>query len=187
MAWNRLAAGAQIAAVHSTAQEVFYTRNFLYAVADSSRRLLASQNDYLRSVDTALVFANGQMVLLSERETDGILLALSRRSPCYFVGRRRLYTSTAPKLVHVSYTTSEENETRLETNPLMRDAKLKTKVSDTTLAPVWVFSGWTTVPEHAKAAVKAFIKGGRRAVGHIMAARGHAHLLPRSDLERLLT
>lgn len=151
-------------------------------------RFCSYLDDYLRPVDTALVFANGDMVLLSERETDGILLALSRSASQSFASlRSNILGNAQPKLVHLSYTTSAQNDPRIEANPLMREAKRYTKASDTALATVWVFSGWTTIPEHAKEAVKAFIKGGKHAVEHIVAARGHGHMLPRSDLERLLT
>ena len=167
----------------STAQKVRCTHNFFFAAVNLSKPL----DDYLRPVDAALLFADGKMLLLSEREADGILLAqsVSSSQPSVKVGNQR--SSAAPKLIHLSYTLSEENEARIKTNPLMHAAKHRTRTACTTLAPVWVLSGWTTVPEHAKAAVKVFIKGGRRAVGHIVAARGHGHLLPRSDLERLLT
>lgn len=163
--------------------KVFCTSNFLFAVANHSTSL----DDYLRPVDAALEFTSGEMVLLSDREANGILLAQSRSSSKPLASLGGQPSSVAPKLIHLSYTTSEENETRIETNPLMRAAKRQTNAADTTLATVWVFSGWTTIPEHAKADVRTFIKGGRSAVGHIVAARGHGHLLPRSDLERLLT
>lgn len=144
------------------------------------------------------MFPNGEMVLLSERETDGILLALSRSASQSSSSLGSYLSGTQPQLVHLSYTASEQYEPRMKANPLMRAAKSQshaqrsrlrshTKAPDTALPVVWVFSGWATVPEHAKDAVKAFVKGGRRAVEHIVAARGHGHMLPRSDLERLLT
>lgn len=69
----------------------------------------------------------------------------------------------------------------------MRAAKHQTNAADSALATMWVFSGRTTIPEHANNAVKAFVKGGKRAVERIMAVRGHGHRLLLSDLERLLT
>lgn len=194
-AWGYLTADAQMSAVRSSVHKVFCTANFLFAVSNHGASLSAL-DDYLRPVDAALVFASGEMVLLSERETDGILLAQSRSSSQPLASHGRNPSSAVPKLVHLSYTASEQHEPRLETNPLMRAAKRQTQVqravrstkaADTALAVVWVFSGWTTVPEHAKDAVKAFVKGGRHAVGHIVAVRGRGHMLPRSGLERLLT
>lgn len=200
--WRRhggyLAADAQISTVRSSAHKVFCTANFLFAVANHEVSL-PSLDDYLRPVDAALLFTDGEMVLLSEREADGVLLAQSRSSSQPLPSLGRQPSSAAPKLIHLSYTASEQHETRLETNPLMRAAKRQTaddvqqpavrptEPADPALAMVWVFGGWTTVPEHAKGAVKALVQGGRHAVGHIVAVRGHTHMLPRSDLERLLT
>lgn len=207
-AWGYLAADAQISTVRSSAHKVFCTANFLFAVAnqevslpslDDYLRPVPALDDYLRPVDAALLFTDGEMVLLSEREADGVLLAQSRSSSQPLPSLGRQPSSAAPKLIHLSYTASEQHETRLETNPLMRAAKRQTaddvqqpavrptEPADTALAMVWVFGGWTTVPEHAKGAVKALVQGGRHAVGLIVAVRGHAHMLPRSDLERLLT
>ena len=203
-AWGYLAAVAQMSTVRSSSvHEVFCTANFLFAVANHETSLpslgdylrpVPALDDYLRPVDAALLFATGEIVLLSEREADGVLLAQSRSSPQPSASLGKRPPSTAPKLIHLSYTASEQHEPRLETNPLMRAANRRaqghrgpTEAVDTALAIAWVFGGWTTVPEHAKSAVKALVKGGRHAVGHIVAVRGHGHMLPRSGLERLLT
>lgn len=179
--------------VRPSAQNVVCTANFLFGAANRTTSL----DDYLRPVDAALALSSGEMVLLSDREADGVLLALSRSSSRSFASLGNCLSSTPPKLVHLSYTTSEQNEPRIKTNPLMRAAKChtqaqrlrrtQTKAANTALPAVWVFSGWTTIPDHAKDAVKAFVKGERHAVEHMVAVRGHGHLLPRSDLERLLT
>lgn len=201
---------AQISTLDMPAQNAFCTGNFLFGVTGRT----AALDDYLRPVDAALVFANGEMVLLSEREADGVLLALvcassrSTDSPA---------PSTPPKLVHLSYTTSELNEPRVRANPLMRDAKLQGSprgdqrapsaggvsqivpdrgsglgsapiaVHDTALASVWVFGGTTVIPAHARDAVKKFVRGQRLPVGHMLMVRGLEQALPRSDLDRLLT
>eukprot|EP00752_Nemacystus_decipiens_P003638 g3353.t1 len=195
-AWGgRLSADAQMSSVRSSsAHRVYCTLNFMLAVEVKTHD--APLDDYLRPVDAALSFANGDVVLLSEREADGILLATSKSSsqPVPPVGTRP--SCTGSKLIHLSYTISELDEPRLEKNPLMRATKRQTEVplvprptevANAALEMVWVFGGWTTVPKHAKDAVKTLVKGGRHAVTHIVAVRGHAHMLPRSDLERLLT
>eukprot|EP00903_Cladosiphon_okamuranus_P011180 g10551.t1 len=189
-AWDSLTADSQIPALQSWEANIFCTANFLFGVANHTTSL----DDYLRPVDAALVFENGGMVLLSERETDGILLALSRSASR---SSTSCSSSALPKLVHLSYTQSEQDEPRIKTNPLMRAATNQTHVhrpwrshtnpAHLALPVVWVFGGFTAVPEHAKEAVKAFVEGGRHAVEHMMAVRGHGNMLPRSDLERVLT
>lgn len=187
-AWRRLAAEAQLSVV---GKGVFCTSNFLFCTEE--RQHASSLGQYLCPVDAALVFDNGELLLLSDREADGFLLARS-------VSRHRVCgtaSSTTPTLVHLSYTTSEQNDIRIADNPLMRDAKLGKQrqglelvplpVRDNDLASVWVFGGITDIPEHAKDAVKRLIKGGKLAIEHIVTMRGHEKLLPMSDLEALLT
>lgn len=166
-----------------SAREVYCTRNFLLGFAGRETSL----DDYLRPVDAALAFADGGILLLSEREANGVLLALTR-----IRDRGDTESSTQPRVVHLSYARSEQGEARTRTNPLMREAVLRTRrdhgtLSCASLARIWVFGGITTIPDDGRDAVKALIKGKRLAVRHIVAARGHGHMLPRSDLERLLT
>lgn len=182
-AWNRLAKEAQISSVGSSAKTVFCTRNFLFGTANFAT--MSSIDDYLRPVDSALVFTNGDMMVLSERETNGVLLALAKSR-----GQGDTARPTA-KLVHLSYAGVEEGESRINTNPLMRDAVLHTRkgheaLSCAALARIWVFGGTTTIPVEGREAVRGLVKGKRLAVRHIVAARDHMHMLPRSDLERLL-
>lgn len=182
-AWGQLAEEAQISSVGSSVKKLFCTRNFLFGTANVSR--MSSIDDYLRPVDAALVFGNGDMMLLSERETNGVLLALARSR-----GQGDTARPTA-KLVHLSYAGVEEGEPRIGKNPLMRDAVLHTRkgnegLSCAALARVWVFGGITTIPVEGREAVEGLVKGKRLAVRHIVAARDHMHMLPRSDLERLL-
>lgn len=182
-AWKQLAAEAYIASMRSSAKTVFCTRNFFLGVALHVRR--GSLDDYLRPVDSALAFANGDLLLLSERETNGVLLALARAD-------KRVVSATHAKLVHLSYAGSEPGDARLKTNPLMRNAVTYTRQSRGAqscgaLACIWVFGGITTIPNDGRAAVKNLVEGQRRAVRHIVDSRGHGHMLPRSDLERLLT
>ncbi|CAN0036131.1 unnamed protein product, partial [Scytosiphon promiscuus] len=182
-AWEHLAADAFIARVRSAAKTVFCTPNFFLAISLHSRR--GSLDDYLRPVDSALAFPNGDLLLLSEREANGVLLALAR-------GGCSLPNAPQAKLIHLSYAGSERGDPRMKTNPLMRDAVTHTRQSRAAqscgaLACIWVFGGTTTIPSDGRAAVKDLVKGQRVAVRHIVASRGHEQMLPRSDLERLLT
>ncbi|CAM9957051.1 unnamed protein product, partial [Ectocarpus sp. 4 AP-2014] len=117
-AWGCMTMEAQVSPLDLPAKNVFCTGNFLFGVTGRT----AALDDYLRPVDAALVFANGEMVLLSEREADGVLLTLSCASSR---STDSPAPSTPPKLVHLSYTTSELNEPRVRANPLMHDAKLQ--------------------------------------------------------------
>ncbi|CAM9708595.1 unnamed protein product, partial [Scytosiphon promiscuus] len=182
-AWEHLAADAFIARVRSAANTVFCTPNFFLAISSHSRR--GSLDDYLRPVDSALAFRNGDLLLLSEREANGVLLALAR-------GGCSVPNAAQAKLIHLSYAGSERGDPRMKTNPLMRDAVTHTRQgraaqSCGALACIWVFGGTTTIPSDGRAAVMDLVKGQRVAVRHIVASRGHGHMLPRSDLERLLT
>ena len=140
-------------------------------------------DDYLRPVDAVLAFEDGTLLLLSEREADRVLhtFAAAKRK-----GRIRSYS---PTLMHLSYTgLSSEDEVRVGHNPLMQTAALGARrLRDSkTLASVWIVAGKTTIPEDGREAVKALIKGSANAVRYLVAARGKGHMLPRSDLERLL-
>lgn len=142
-------------------------------------------NDYLRPVDAALIFANGEMLLISEREADGVLQAMAES------GSKSAYSAEFPMLVHVSYTTSERDGEQVELNPLLKTAvtamqKLSPQVTYPTLARTWLFAGITTIPSDGQQEVKALVRGKSFAVRHLVAARGEERMLPRSDLERLL-
>lgn len=181
-AWKRLTGEAQIAPTSISAPMVFCTRNFLVGTMQSE---MSSLDDYLRPVDAALAFTDGRMLLLSEREANGVLLALARSRE---TGGSTTGGSTQPKLIHLSYAGSEPGGERISTNPLMREATREHgTLRRAALARIWVFGGITTIPADGRDAVKTFIKGKWSAVKHIVAARGHGHMLPRSDLERLLT
>lgn len=161
---------------------MFCTRNFFFATASCRKR--GSLDDYLRPVDSALAFPNGDLLLLSEREANGVQLA-------HATSNARGAPPSHAKLVHLSYAGSERGDPRLGTNTLMRDAVTFTRRtreprSCEALACIWVFGGITTIPNDGRAAVKNLVQGQRVAVRHIVASRGHEHTLPRSDLERLL-
>lgn len=179
--WKRLADQAQISPVASSAPAVFCTENFLVGTMQPTA---SSLDDYLLPVDAALSFTDGGVLLLSQREANGMLLAFAR-------SHERLDTterSIQPKLIHLSYTCSEQGGERISRNPFMCEAtRACGKLKCEALAKIWVFGGITTIPDDGRDAVKSFIKGKWSAVKHIVAARGHAHLLPRSDLERLST
>lgn len=182
-AWKCLTNEAQISPIGSSARAtptVFCTENFLVGTSQPSK---SSLDDYLRPVDAALAFADGSLLLLSEREANGVMLALGRDRT--LPGNTR---GSQPKLIHLSYAGSEPGEERISTNPLMREAtQERGALRCAALARIWVFGGITTIPKDGRDAVKTLIKGKLAAVKHIVAARGHGHMLPRSDLERLLT
>lgn len=160
---------------------VFCTHNFIFGTANGATA--SSLDGYLRPVDAVVVFANGQAILLSEREADGVLQAFSKSS-----GDKDLWVRT-PMLVHFSYTGSLSEEPRAATNPLMRIASRQMQggpLSYEALASIWIFGGRTTIPPDGRDAVKDLVAGRRISVESIVAARGHQDMLPRSQLERLL-
>lgn len=182
-AWKSLTKEAHISSLGSSAPNVFCTPNFLVGIAEST----ASLDDYLRPVDAALAFANGDMLLLSEREANGVLLAVARSRD-----RGQTATLKQPNLIHLSYAGSEQGGQRMSTNPLMREAVSHARRGRGTqrcaaLARIWVFGGTTTIPDDGRDAVKVLVKGKRSAVKHIVAARGYAHMLHRSVLDILMT
>lgn len=171
-----LSAAAHIEPMRSRAvSRVFCTENFLFAT--SVRRQL---DDYLRPVDAILVFPNGNVLLLSEREADGVLRVLANGDGS-IVPR--------PMLVHLSYTGSgaDHEPVRFARNPLMRAAAISRTVGETTLVAIWLFGGRTSIPVCSREVVKRQVKGAVLAVRHLVAMQGQSHMLPRSDLERLLT
>lgn len=95
-AWEQLDAEAFIESIRASAQAVFCTRNFFYTIETDGKR--GEQDEYLRPVDWALAFANGDMLLLSEREANGVLLARAWSNNRF--GRTTL---TPPTLIHLSY------------------------------------------------------------------------------------
>lgn len=171
---------ARVFSISSTAEEVFCSLNFLFGTGTlpATTRL----DEFLRPVDAALIFKNGKMLLISDREANGVLQAAST------MGNRTGGVTT--RLVHLAYTASDLEDEHIPYNPLMRRAVRETRQGESTslpsLASVWVFGGRTGIPEDGRDAVQVLVKGQRSAVVHLLAMRGKQHLLPRSDLERLL-
>lgn len=178
---------------------VFCTRNFFHAIETNGER--GSHDEYLRPVDWGLAFANGDVLLLSEREANGVLLA---RGGCS--GRVASATLTPPTLIHLSYAGSAQRgpvlkrsirvsseitaqrDQALNTNSLMRDIMRDGGARIyAALAGIWVFGGITTIPKGGREAVQNVVKGGRVAVQYIVTCRDRGHMLPRSDLERLVS
>lgn len=174
-ALDHLSAVANIESVRSQAvSRVFCTKNFLFATSLRSR-----VDDYLRPVDALLVFPNGNALLLSEREADGVLRVLANDNDS-IVAR--------PTLVHLSYAGSvaDHEPERFGRNPLMRDGAISSTVEESSLGAIWIFGGKTSIPAYSRESVKRLVNGAALAVRHLVAMQGQAHRLPRSDLERLL-
>lgn len=181
---RHLSPEARVPSMLKPGSTVYCTPNFLFGteIQDYANEWI---NDYLRPVDAALIFANGDMLLLSEREADGVLEAFSAsesNSP---------YNAKFPTLVHISYTTSEPDGKQIELNPLLKTAvtamqKMSARATYSALARIWVYSGITNIPSDGQQEVKALTRGESFAVRHLIAARGKERMLPRSDLERLL-
>ncbi|CAM9657855.1 unnamed protein product, partial [Hapterophycus canaliculatus] len=180
-AWEQLGVEASIDSTKTSAQAVFCTHNFFNTIENNERR--GSQDECLRPVDWALAFANGDVLLLSEREANGVLLARGESND-----RMAPEMSTPSALIHLSYAGSAQRGPALNTNTLMRDI-IQDRGAQicAALSGIWVFGGITNIPKDGREAVKSLIKGGRAAIQYIVACRDHGHMLPRSDLERLLT
>lgn len=169
---------------------VYCTHNFLFA---SKERLdlgcFGQSNDrpcldhHLRSVDALLVFPSKEVLLLSERETDGILRVM-RDTREFCQGLESL-----PKLLHASYLRSSRIGAA-PPNPLLSsaatEARVRQRVTNSALASLWVFAGMTAIPQEDCEAVQALTKGGRMSVVRLLEMRGVEHMLPRSTLDRLL-
>lgn len=152
---------------------VFCTHNFFFA--SDTRGCL---DDYMRPVDALLVFPSGQVLLLSERETDGVLRAMLDAD-----GERHSQTI----LFHVSYTTAGMRPFEESPLKLPRGVQAGNALTYRTLASMWIFSGTTSIPPPGRGWVKALVRNRKIAVQSLLSMRGLDHVLPRSDLERLLT
>lgn len=172
--------------VEKDASPVYYTRNFFASNERLDSGFLGQPNnwlrldDYLRPVDALLVFPSREVLLLSERETDGILRVMrDARHP------RLGY----PKLLHVSYLRSSRDEA-VSQNPLLSaaatEARVWQRVTNSALANLWVFAGTTAIPQEDHEAVQALVKGRRSKVLRLLEMRGVEQMMPRSILERLL-
>ena len=177
---STLSKESQIPSLDSLSSRVFCTLNF-WRVTEMR---VQNYDDYLRPVDAVLAFKDRTLLLLSEREADRVLHE-------YATAKRKgiAVRSGSPTLMHLSYTgPSSEDKPRVRHNPLMKTAALGARRlrDGKALASVWIFAGKTTIPEDGRTAVEALITGSANAVRYLVAARGKGHMLPRSDLERLL-
>lgn len=169
---------------------VYCTHNFFFA---SKERLdlgcLGQSNDrpcldhHLRPLDALLLFPSKEVLLLSERETDGILRVM-RDSREFCQGLEGL-----PKLLHASYLRSSR-EGAASQNPLLSaaatEARVRHSLTNSALASLWVFAGMTAIPEEDCKHVQALVKRRRMIVVRLLEMRGVEHMLPRSTLDRLL-
>ncbi|CAN0482340.1 unnamed protein product, partial [Discosporangium mesarthrocarpum] len=144
----------------------YATRNFLVGIEGG-----VLHGDYLRLVDAVLLFPSGETLLVSEREADGVLRRLLKEDR--FDGGRL----SGLVFLNLSYAGCGNR-------PCW--GRLQAHLDKTGLASLRLFSGKMAVPEYLREEFRALVGGRRAPVESLLALRGLLHMLPRSDVERLL-
>jgi hypothetical protein len=151
-------------------ESVWCTRNFLDAVHGVAGGGVA-ENSYLRPVDALLALPNGECVLLSELEANGVLGALQSRRAS---GRGGTCGSA---LLHLSYA-------RAAAGLLACGAQTPPWLDAYALASAQLFNGEAAYDEgEVRAQVPRLVRGRRREVEALVDMRGKTPQLPRSHLE----
>ena len=156
---------------------VFATSNFMYACAgaDNSR---FSVNDYFRPIGAYLVFGDGSVLLLSERETDKVL-GLTWQMP----------KAGTFSLVHWTYARKQKpgGKISLRTPPSIANSF---SVSDETLAALDILQGEVMFPRENRQNCVIEMLSSRSAklfAPHFCSMRGLGFKYSRSDLEVICT
>ena len=162
---------------------VYGTRNFFHAVLKSSfaNKDSSSLNDYLRLVDSFVVFKLGEVLLLSEREADE-LLKLTWTSKCdNFV------------LLNLTYTRRRKNDDKITLqspqNMPIRSAQ-KFSVSHENVAALSLFQGLVMFPNEAeKSEVEKIVSTSfaKQMAPSFCEMRGLGLTYARSDLHTICT
>ena len=166
---------------------IFGTRNFFETVKESSFSRTTYLNDYLRLVDSFVLFASGEILLLSELEADKIL-ELTWDSCCHnFV------------LMNLTYARKRKPVVGLLPHLITYDVKLQSPrsgqslflLSDEAIAALSLFQGLVMFPnEMQRKGVQNIVASssfGKLAAPMFCEMRGLGFTYARSDLEGICT
>ena len=155
---------------------VYGTDNFFKTVENPSPNLIFSMNDYLRHVDFFLVFDNGDVVLISEREADNIQMLTWTEECRTFVMRSLTYTRKQPAGESVTF----------QSPPYTPWGRFQ--VSEGTMAALSLFQGLVMFPSNEeKAAVAEILStdSAKQEAALFCEMRGLDFTYQMSDLQKL--
>ena len=131
-------------------------------------------DEYLRSVDVCVVFANGEVLLVSEREADRLL-----RGPS-----QRLSKRTHPCVAHLAYIRHFHDSSERSVKMIHpRDIVSTTKCQADMLTAIQLFNAETTYSGR-KAFLKELITKNGSEPGKLVQMRGKWNQMALSDLEK---
>ena len=159
-------------------QNVYGTLNFFFTVENLVMDHSTSANDYLRLVDFFLVFQNGDVLLISEKEADGILKLTWTNNCRTFV------------MMSLTYARKRQNATSNVTFQAPLNPTGCFQVSDEALAALALFQGVVMFPkEEEKRAVREILSGdfAKQIAVLFCEMRGLDSSYPRSDLQTICT
>jgi hypothetical protein len=179
----------------SWSSKVYATHNYLCTTAQAAADKATQRgllNAYLRPADNLLLLPTGEVLLLSEREVEGLLeLGSSCRGTAAASSSAR-----PPLLLNLCYAL----EARRSGGPLRLAVPLGRRGSSSSssssgaapapqLAPgellsLHLFNGGTSYSERDRQVLAGAVSGCREAAEALVALRGLLPLFPRSDLER---
>lgn len=171
--------------------QVWLTHNFLHAAA---LPLGSAGNDYLRHVDAVLLLPSGEIVLLSEREADGVVRAMRQaHAHANPLGPAdRWLHHQQPALMHLPYmhhalaTGTGRVMLAQAAHPVAAPscAVLSDASTVAALVSARVFNGDTVYGGLPSDDLEALVRGHKAEVEVLVGARGKSTHLPRSDVER---
>ena len=171
---------------------IFGTRNFFETIQDDNFNRTANLNDYLRLVDSFVMFPSGEILLLSELEADKIL-ELTWTSNCRnFVLMNLTYARKRKLVVRWSLYRPFTYEVNLQ-SPRSGQAffAVPEMISDQALAALSLFQGLVMFPNEVQRnqvqQIVASSSFGKLAAPMFCEMRGLGFTYARSDLEGICT
>lgn len=165
---------------------IFLTANFAATIAVTGGGLRMPPADFWRAVDAMLLFPDGSLFLISEREHDALLarcFAADARLPVarWLGSGARALDAHAVTLTHFAFVR--------DAPPLSAgDAASGVHIDDAVVAAVQLFAGETTFAPARRVALAAMVHSAEAAAAarELVAARGTRHLLDRSVLQDVI-
>ena len=159
-------------------QNIYGTVNFFLSVENLATDTSLSANDYLRLVDFFLVFQNGDVILLSEKEADAVL-KLTWTNDC------RTFV-----MMSLTYARKRQNATSNVTFQAPSNPTGCFQVSDNALAALALFQGVVMFPkEEEKRAIRKILSNdfAKDIAVLFCEMRGSDFSYARSDLQTICT
>ena len=143
-------------------------------------------DEYLRSVDVCLIFTNGEVLLISEREADQLLRIFFELASSSLQGFISCTRGQPVRMTHLVYIRQHHTTPSIPVKRLCPLNSAPVGISDEeTLAAIQLFNGETTyATESRRRHLKNLVGNHGSEPGKIVHMRGYLHQMAFSDLEK---